>query len=103
GWLGFESMAELDSFLLLEWLVLELVGALEDPPFVASLLDIEDCSKEVECFLCPGLALGFVPWGTLLALEEGLGALNTTGISATQIANMWSVKAGSSGWLGFSA
>ncbi|GKF73755.1 hypothetical protein Tco_0220087, partial [Tanacetum coccineum] len=61
GWLVFESMAKLDSFLFLEWPVLELVGALEDPPVVASLLDTEGCFEEVECFMCPGLAPGFVP------------------------------------------
>ncbi|GJR64197.1 hypothetical protein Tco_0010262 [Tanacetum coccineum] len=75
-------MAELDSFLFLEWSVLEPIGALEDLQFVASLLE------EVECFLFPGLAPGFVPWGTLSALEDGLGALNTTGSVALQIANM---------------
>ncbi|GJU38036.1 hypothetical protein Tco_1186390 [Tanacetum coccineum] len=52
------------------WKVLELVGALEDPPLVASLLDIEGCFEEVKSFLCPGLAPGFVPWETLSALEE---------------------------------
>ncbi|GJU57705.1 hypothetical protein Tco_1235471 [Tanacetum coccineum] len=69
-------------------------SALEDPHFVASLLDTEDCFEEVECFLYPGLALGFVPWGTLSALEEGLGDLNTTSVSATQIANMWQQPVG---------
>ncbi|GJS18169.1 reverse transcriptase domain-containing protein [Tanacetum coccineum] len=53
-------MAELDSFFLFKWPVLE--------------------------------PLGFVPWGTLSAFEEGLGALKTTGLAAEQIANMWSVK-----------
>ncbi|GJW42094.1 hypothetical protein Tco_0070893 [Tanacetum coccineum] len=46
------------------------------------------------------LAKDFVPWETLSALEEVLGALKTTGISTAQIANMWSVKGGSLGWLG---
>ncbi|GKD94598.1 hypothetical protein Tco_1374435 [Tanacetum coccineum] len=91
SWLGFESMAELDSFLFLEWPVLELVGALEDPLFVAYLLDTEGCFKEVESFLCPGLALGFVPCETLLSFEEVLGAIKTTSLAAEQIANMWSV------------
>ncbi|GJS44609.1 hypothetical protein Tco_0594730 [Tanacetum coccineum] len=96
-------MAELDSFLFLEWPVLGLVGALEDPHLVSSLLDTDGCFEEVEGFLCPYLAPGFVPWETLSTLEEVLGALKTTGVSAAQIANMWSVKGGSSGWLGFSA
>nr|GEY46244.1 hypothetical protein [Tanacetum cinerariifolium] len=48
------------------------MGALEDPPFVASLLDTK-------------------------AFEEVLGALKTTGLSAIHIANMWSMKGGSSG------
>ncbi|GJX50445.1 retrovirus-related pol polyprotein from transposon TNT 1-94 [Tanacetum coccineum] len=52
-------MADLDSFLFLEWPVLELVGALEDPPFVASLLDTDGCFKEVDCFLCPDSASTF--------------------------------------------
>ncbi|GKC39507.1 hypothetical protein Tco_1051891 [Tanacetum coccineum] len=60
GWLGFKSMAELDSFLFLEWPVLEPVG--------------------------------FMPWETLSAFEEVLGALKTTGLSAAHIANMWSVN-----------
>ncbi|GJX27562.1 putative reverse transcriptase domain-containing protein, partial [Tanacetum coccineum] len=71
GWLGFESMAELDSFFLFKWPILEPIG----------------------------FALGFVPWGTLLTLEEGLGALNATGSAALQIANMWSMKRGSSAFL----
>ncbi|GKC44497.1 hypothetical protein Tco_1062219 [Tanacetum coccineum] len=95
-------MAELDSFFLFKWPVLEPVGALEDPPLGASLLDTGVCF-EVECFLCPGLALGFVPWGTLSPLEEGLVALKATGFSALQIAIMWSVKGGPLSWLGFSA
>nr|GEZ09167.1 retrovirus-related Pol polyprotein from transposon TNT 1-94 [Tanacetum cinerariifolium] len=99
-WLGLDSMAELDSFFLFKWPILEPVGALEDLPFVASLLDTEGCFKEVECFLCPDLAPGFMPWGTLSALGEGLGTLNTTGSVALQIANMWSMKRGSLG-LGF--
>ncbi|GJY95933.1 hypothetical protein Tco_0512294 [Tanacetum coccineum] len=86
-------MVELDSFLFLEFLVLELVGALEDPHFVASLLDTNGCFEEVECFLCPGLAPGFVPWGTLSALEEGLGDLKTTSSVALHIANMWRKEA----------
>ncbi|GJW58542.1 hypothetical protein Tco_0105273 [Tanacetum coccineum] len=65
-------MAELDSFLFLEWPVLESVGALEDPPLVATLLDTE-------------------------ALEEDLGALNATSVAAEKIANMWLVKRGPSG------
>ncbi|GKB27465.1 hypothetical protein Tco_0866866 [Tanacetum coccineum] len=73
-------------------------GCLEDPPFVASLLDTKGYFKEVECFMCPGLALDFVPWGTLSTLEEGLGALNATGLFAEHIANMWVIKGGSSGW-----
>ncbi|GKC37608.1 hypothetical protein Tco_1049992, partial [Tanacetum coccineum] len=89
-------MAKLESFLFLEWLVLEPVGALEEPHFVASLLDTEGCFEEVESFLCPGLAQVFVPWETLSTLEEVLGALKTTGVSAAQIANMWSLKGGSS-------
>nr|GEU38453.1 hypothetical protein [Tanacetum cinerariifolium] len=44
-----------------------------------------------------GLASGFVPWGTLSTLEEGLGALNTIGSAALQMANMRSVKRGSLG------
>ncbi|GJV05486.1 hypothetical protein Tco_1343142 [Tanacetum coccineum] len=72
-------------------------GCLEDPPFVASLLDTKGYFKEVECFMCPGLALDFVPWGTLSTLEEGLGALNATGLFAEHIANMWVIKGGSSG------
>nr|GEW04197.1 hypothetical protein [Tanacetum cinerariifolium] len=75
--------------------VLELVGALEDPPLVVSLLDTEGCFKEAESFLCPGLAHGFVPWETLSALEEVLGALKTIGVSIAQIDNLWSVKGGS--------
>ncbi|GKG39478.1 hypothetical protein Tco_0463623, partial [Tanacetum coccineum] len=75
GWLGLESMAELDSFFLFKWQVLEPVGALEDLPLVTSLLDTEGYFKEVECFLCLSLTLGFVPWGTLSALEEGLGVV----------------------------
>ncbi|GKG45055.1 hypothetical protein Tco_0495133, partial [Tanacetum coccineum] len=73
-----------------------MVVTLEDPPFVASLLDTEGCFEEVKSFLCLGLAPGFVPWETLSALEEVLGALKTTGLSAAQIANMWFVKGGSS-------
>ncbi|GJU05133.1 hypothetical protein Tco_1121563 [Tanacetum coccineum] len=87
-------MAELGSFLLLEWPVSELVGALEDPPFVASLLDTKGCFEEVAGFLCPVLAPGFVPWETLSALEEVFGALKTTGLSKAHIASMWSVKGG---------
>ncbi|GJZ59037.1 hypothetical protein Tco_0614853 [Tanacetum coccineum] len=41
-----------------------------------------------------------MPWEILSALEEVFGALKTTGISTAQIANMWSVKGGSLGWLG---
>ncbi|GJR31121.1 hypothetical protein Tco_1107353 [Tanacetum coccineum] len=102
-WLGLESMVELDSFFLFKWPVLEPICTLENPPFVASLLDTEGCFEEVKCFLCPGFAPGFVPWGTLSALEKGLEALNTTYSSALQIANIWSMKRGSSGWFGFSA
>ncbi|GJT26189.1 hypothetical protein Tco_0906464 [Tanacetum coccineum] len=94
-WIGLESMAELDSFFLFKWPVLEPMGALEDPPLVTSLLDMGGCFK-VECFLCPGLGTGFVPWGTLSALEEGLGALKSMGFSALQIVIMWSVKGGPS-------
>nr|GFC87454.1 hypothetical protein [Tanacetum cinerariifolium]GFC87587.1 hypothetical protein [Tanacetum cinerariifolium] len=83
--------------------VLEPVGALEDLPFVATLLDTNGCFKEVDCFLCLGRALRFVPWGTISAMEKGLGALKTTCLSAAHIANIWSVKGGSLGWLGFSA
>ncbi|GKG57174.1 hypothetical protein Tco_0584600, partial [Tanacetum coccineum] len=83
-WLELESMAELDSFFLFKWPVLEPVGLLEDPPLVDLLLEREGCVEEVECFLCPGLAPGFVPWGTLSALEEGLGALRTLGTSVLQ-------------------
>ncbi|GKG57474.1 hypothetical protein Tco_0584900, partial [Tanacetum coccineum] len=57
-------------------------------------MDTEGCFEEVKCFLCPGLALGILPWETLSALEEVLGALNTTGSAALQIANMCSVKRG---------
>ncbi|GJT57301.1 putative ribonuclease H-like domain-containing protein [Tanacetum coccineum] len=39
-----------------------------------------------------GLAPGFVPWGTLSTLEEGIGALSATGLSTEHIANMWEVK-----------
>ncbi|GKE71509.1 hypothetical protein Tco_0329878, partial [Tanacetum coccineum] len=92
-WLGLESMAELDYLFLFKGPILEPVGALEDPPLVTSLMDTRGCF-EVECFLCPGLALGFVPWGTLSALKEGLGALKATGFSALQISIMWSVKRG---------
>ncbi|GKA81116.1 hypothetical protein Tco_0787808 [Tanacetum coccineum] len=70
---------------------------------VALLLDTWGYFEEVECFLCPCLALRFVPWGTLSVLEKGLGALNTSSLGAVQIDNMWSVEGGSSGWLGFSA
>ncbi|GKA57781.1 hypothetical protein Tco_0756969 [Tanacetum coccineum] len=59
--------------------------------------------SDTRFFGASGLAPGFVPWGTLSTLEEGLGTLNTTGLAAVQIANMWSVKGGSLGWLGFSA
>ncbi|GJT70223.1 hypothetical protein Tco_1029509 [Tanacetum coccineum] len=83
---------ELDSFFLFKWLVLEPVGLLEDPPLVASLLDTEGCVEEVECFLYPGLAPGFVPWGTLSALEEGLGALGRLDMSVLQTANICLVK-----------
>ncbi|GKA20818.1 hypothetical protein Tco_0700807 [Tanacetum coccineum] len=63
------------------------MGALEDPPFVASLLDIGGCLEEVDCFLCPVLAPGFVPWKTFISVcEEVLGALKTTGFPALQIA-----------------
>ncbi|GJU77382.1 hypothetical protein Tco_1274452 [Tanacetum coccineum] len=68
-------MAEQDSFLLLEWPVLEPVGALEDPPFVASLLNTYGYFKEVAGFLCLVLAPGFAPWETLSALDEVFGAL----------------------------
>nr|GEY04367.1 hypothetical protein [Tanacetum cinerariifolium] len=53
-WLRLESKAELDSFFLFKWPVLEPVGALEDLPLVASLLDIEGCFEEVKCFLYLG-------------------------------------------------
>ncbi|GJX84184.1 hypothetical protein Tco_1130382 [Tanacetum coccineum] len=87
-------MDELDSFLYLEWLVLELVGALEGPPLVASLMYTDGCFEE-ESFLCQDLTQGFVPWETLSSLEEVLGALKTTDLSAVQIANIGSVKGGS--------
>nr|GFB94765.1 hypothetical protein [Tanacetum cinerariifolium] len=95
-WLGLESMAKLDSFFPFKWPILESVSALEDSPLVALLLDTGVYFEEVECFLCLGLAPGVMPWGTLLALEESLGALNTTGLAVVQIANMWSVEGGSS-------
>nr|GFD30018.1 hypothetical protein [Tanacetum cinerariifolium] len=89
-------MAELDSFLLLEWPVLEPVGALEDPPFIASLMDTKGCLEEITGFLCLVLAPGFASWETLSAIEEVFGALKTTGLSKAHIASMWSVKGGSS-------
>nr|GEX67814.1 hypothetical protein [Tanacetum cinerariifolium] len=56
----------------------------------------EDGCLEEDCDLCLDLALGFVPWGPLLTLEEGLGALNAIGLSEEYKANMWVVKGGSS-------
>nr|GEX33029.1 hypothetical protein [Tanacetum cinerariifolium] len=44
-----------------------------------------------------GLAHGFMPWETLSALEEVLGALKTIGVSIAQIDNLWSVNGGSLG------
>ncbi|GKC40152.1 hypothetical protein Tco_1052536 [Tanacetum coccineum] len=88
GWLRFESMAEVDSFFLFEWPVLEPVGALDDTHLVALMQDIEGCFKE-DCFLCTDLAPGFLPWESFFSLcEEVLGALKATGVSALQIANM---------------
>ncbi|GJZ28524.1 hypothetical protein Tco_0573171 [Tanacetum coccineum] len=69
-------MAELDSFLFLEWPILKPMGALEYPPFVSSLLDTE--------------ALLFLRSSDVSRCPE-------------HITNMWVVKGGSSGWLGFSA
>ncbi|GJX92349.1 ribonuclease H-like domain-containing protein [Tanacetum coccineum] len=91
-------MAELDSFLFLEWPVLEPVGALEDPPppFCLPLysghkgLYLEEVKASVS-----SLTLAFA-LKTLSFFEEELGALKTTGLSATHIANIWSVKGGSS-------
>ncbi|GJR86172.1 hypothetical protein Tco_0210183 [Tanacetum coccineum] len=51
----FVSMAERGLFSLFRMAseFLDPVGALEDPPFVASLLDIKGCFEEVKGFLCP--------------------------------------------------
>ncbi|GJW42342.1 hypothetical protein Tco_0071141 [Tanacetum coccineum] len=67
----------------------------------ALVLDSDVCFKD--CFLLSLLlAPGFLPRGTSSVCEEGFGALESTCISKLQMAFMWEVKGGSSGWFGFS-
>nr|GEX37133.1 hypothetical protein [Tanacetum cinerariifolium] len=71
-------MAELESFFLFKWPVLEPVGLLEDPPVVALLLDTKGYVEEVECLLCPGLAPGQISLvhSHIQTLEAPSGLLN---------------------------
>ncbi|GJV97194.1 retrovirus-related pol polyprotein from transposon TNT 1-94 [Tanacetum coccineum] len=68
----------------LEWPVEEPVDSLvEEPPFVASILDPRLCSVVEE--------------------EEVFGASNATRLFALQMDNIWAVKGGPLGWIFFSA
>ncbi|GKD91338.1 hypothetical protein Tco_1366845 [Tanacetum coccineum] len=92
GWLRLVSMAELDLVSFFEW---------PDWDLDASVVDSNVCFEDY-FLLSPLLAPGFLPWGTSLVGEEYLGALESTGTSRLQMAFMWSVNGGSSGWFVFS-
>ncbi|GKA20194.1 hypothetical protein Tco_0700183, partial [Tanacetum coccineum] len=77
-----------------------------DPARLASAVKSAEAScpdADSECKMkeVDQAAPAFLPWGTSLVREEYLGALKSTGTSRLQMAFMWSVKGGSSGWLGF--
>ncbi|GKF92587.1 hypothetical protein Tco_0279306, partial [Tanacetum coccineum] len=67
----------------------------------ASMLDSSVCFED-RFLLSPLLAPGFLPWGTSSVYEEGFEVLESTGTSRLQMAFMWSVNGGSSGWFSFS-
>ncbi|GKC62028.1 hypothetical protein Tco_1089626, partial [Tanacetum coccineum] len=91
GWLGLVSIAELDLVSFFEW---------PDWDLDASMVDSDVCFED--CFLLSLLlAPGFLAWGTSSVGEEYLGALESTDTSRLQMAFIWSVKGGSSGWFGF--
>ncbi|GKC91954.1 hypothetical protein Tco_1157396 [Tanacetum coccineum] len=75
GWLRFVSKSELET--ISKWPLWDPVGTLKDPSLVSFYLD------PVWILLDQVLALGFLPLESFFsALEEVLGALNTTGLSA---------------------